>query len=327
MKKTKKHKGVRHHIKRVHRHIKKHLQKLKKKRPRVHKAVVLMSVTLPIVLGTLLFGSSALYYYQNYFDDGSSEEKITVNLPSIKDDTTNWKTYRDDRSGFSIKYSDHWNDPKILDSKEGTKYLKKILFDNGLSSSDEKYNGFAVFIYDAKDYPNPVGTDSLEPKTSVDFQQSDCSKAEFGEASLGEEGYPAQEVDIVSDNECFRETYFFSMTRGNYTYNIVPLIGSVNNSITEGIKSDIISFFPKFFEITSTILVPLPEKQVEEKPDPGKLNVVKKKPVEPRRSLVHLAKCAHKNDHPRKSRTKKHRHMDEDCCMDPDEWPNPRCQY
>lgn len=36
--------------------------------------------------------------------------------------------------------------------------------------------------------------------------------------------------------------------------------------------------------------------------------------------------CHHK-DLPHVSTTKKHRHMDEDCCMDPDEWENPKCDY
>ena len=36
--------------------------------------------------------------------------------------------------------------------------------------------------------------------------------------------------------------------------------------------------------------------------------------------------CHHK-DLPHNSYTKKHRHQDEDCCMDPDEWENPKCDY
>ena len=34
----------------------------------------------------------------------------------------------------------------------------------------------------------------------------------------------------------------------------------------------------------------------------------------------------HKDSPPRKSKTKG-KHMDEDCCPDPDEWANPRCEY
>ena len=36
--------------------------------------------------------------------------------------------------------------------------------------------------------------------------------------------------------------------------------------------------------------------------------------------------CPFPNEKPRYSKTKG-KHMDEDCCPDPDEWPNPRCAY
>ena len=36
--------------------------------------------------------------------------------------------------------------------------------------------------------------------------------------------------------------------------------------------------------------------------------------------------CPDKHDHPSYSK-KQGNHIDEDCCPDPDEWPNPRCKY
>lgn len=42
--------------------------------------------------------------------------------------------------------------------------------------------------------------------------------------------------------------------------------------------------------------------------------------------VVHGRRCAEENDHPSKSETKG-KHMDEDCCPDPDEWPKPGCAY
>lgn len=321
--KIKKKVGIHH---RIHRHIKKHLSRLKKKRPHVHKALVLMSFTMPIVLGALLFGSSALYYYESYFDTYGDKEKITVNLPTVEDDTINWKTYQDSETKFSIKYPDRWDDPEISSGgKAGTKYLRKISFDNGLETHDKSYKGFEIFVYDSDKFSNPVDTDSLIPKNSNTFQTNNCDKAEFLDAAIGEGSYPAQEVDIINDDKCFQEAYFFSVTWGGYTYNVVPKIGEVDNPIGGGLKPGIISAFPKFFELTSTLVLPQKEKVVEKDTTANKPVVTKKTP--PRRVLISLGRCAHKNDHPRKSKTKKHRHMDEDCCMDPDEWPNPRCQY
>ncbi|NTW14237.1 MAG: hypothetical protein HGA31_04380 [Candidatus Moranbacteria bacterium] len=37
--------------------------------------------------------------------------------------------------------------------------------------------------------------------------------------------------------------------------------------------------------------------------------------------------CAKKNDHPSKSNKNKQGHMDMECCLDPDEVPNPHCYY
>jgi hypothetical protein len=37
--------------------------------------------------------------------------------------------------------------------------------------------------------------------------------------------------------------------------------------------------------------------------------------------------CNHKNDHPSKSNKGKGKHLDMECCLDPDEYPNPNCYY
>ncbi len=42
--------------------------------------------------------------------------------------------------------------------------------------------------------------------------------------------------------------------------------------------------------------------------------------------VVRRRSCAEENEHPSKSETKG-KHMDEDCCPDPDEWPKPGCAY
>ncbi|MDO8529182.1 MAG: hypothetical protein Q7S18_00760, partial [bacterium] len=37
--------------------------------------------------------------------------------------------------------------------------------------------------------------------------------------------------------------------------------------------------------------------------------------------------CSKSNDHPGKSNKGKGKHMDMECCLDPDEYPNPNCYY
>lgn len=324
--KTKKKKLGFHH--RVHRHIKKHLGRLKRKKPHAHKALVLMSIALPLVLGTVLFGSSALYLFESYQNEllGMEKEKITVEVPVAEDDTLAWKTYQDKITGFSVKYPDYWPDPKVSRAGGKVEYLEKVVFDNGFGTEAKRFKGFEVYVYDAEKISGPVESDNLMPKNPENLKANDCDKSEFSEATLGEGAYPAQEVEVESGDRCFMEAYFFSVNRGKYFYNIVPLAPETDSPLGEGKKIDVITNFPKFFEILSTFVVPLEEVQIEEEKEVIQKNIVEKK-VQPRRVLQSLGRCSHKNDHPRKSRTKKHRHMDEDCCMDPDEWPNPRCQY
>jgi hypothetical protein len=37
--------------------------------------------------------------------------------------------------------------------------------------------------------------------------------------------------------------------------------------------------------------------------------------------------CGTKNDKPSKSNKNKGKHLDMECCLDPDEYPNPNCYY
>lgn len=328
--KQKKKLGIHH---RIHRHLKKHLRKhlarmrkLKKKRPRAHKVMMVMSVTIPLLLGLVLFGSGSLYLFESYQDEltEAQEQKITVDLPNAPDDTANWKSYTDSVSGFSVKFPEQWAEPKI-DSGNGEKYNRRIVFTNGLEASSELYKGFEVYIYDSGVYSSLPKTANLMPKKES-YRKEKCDQKEFFEAIVGEEDYPAQEVEVGGADSCFEEAYFFSVRRGDYLYNIAPLVNyQGDNPFEKGKKTELIMGFPKFFEILSTFVIP--EKEKPKPSAPKEPKVAPKPATQPKRALVHKASCAHKNDHPRKSKTKKHRHMDEDCCMDPDEWPNPRCQY
>jgi len=51
------------------------------------------------------------------------------------------------------------------------------------------------------------------------------------------------------------------------------------------------------------------------------------RPISYKRNADGLRVCAKRGDHPSKSDTKKKKHMDMECCLDPDEYPNPNCHY
>lgn len=62
------------------------------------------------------------------------------------------------------------------------------------------------------------------------------------------------------------------------------------------------------------------------KKDTAKNTTATKPPVAPKKEASKAISCKHENDHPSYSKTKG-KHMDEDCCPDPDERPKPGCVY
>lgn len=80
------------------------------------------------------------------------------------------------------------------------------------------------------------------------------------------------------------------------------------------------------------------QQEIQEKPKSIPTPVPKSVPVK-RPAAIHVPMpyiyktengrkvCATKNDHPRKSKKGKGTHMDMECCLDPDEYPNPHCYY
>lgn len=71
------------------------------------------------------------------------------------------------------------------------------------------------------------------------------------------------------------------------------------------------------------------EKEVKEpKPVIRKPKITVPKPAaETKRDTQGRQICAKKNDKPSKSKKHKGRNMDMECCLDPDEYPNPWCYY
>ncbi|MCA9364392.1 MAG: hypothetical protein KC736_00670 [Candidatus Moranbacteria bacterium] len=75
---------------------------------------------------------------------------------------------------------------------------------------------------------------------------------------------------------------------------------------------------PEFFLIPSTFAV---QKIIRPRPE-----YILRYPVSAKVENGHLV-CAKKKDKPSFSKKTKHKHLDLECCLDPDEWPNPYCTY
>lgn len=252
-----------------------------------------------------------------YEDELRRLSGLTVNLAPAPDPTADWKVYENKKYNFFLKYPQDWQTPRESPAEQGVNYLAKISFDGKGISGANNGKGFDVFIYNAAKFPNLTETDNLKKKT--ENISKECSR--FDDITLGEKGYPAKEVNISPDNPCWEETFFYSLTKNGYTYNFVPRFSDDYDIENYDEKISLIRVFPEFYDITSTLNFSEKETiaQIPKK-------VAQKVIAPPKVRYTSGAGCAHKKDKPRKSKTKG-KHMDEDCCPDPDEWPNPRCAY
>lgn len=248
-----------------------------------------------------------------YEDEIRRLSGITTNLAPIPDPTAGWKAYENKKYNFLIKYPTDWQSPvEKLPSRE-EKFLLKISFENQTPRDQGNSEAFDVYIFSGL-IVEPANTGNLVRKNDL-LPTDECPR--FGDVTLGQGGYPAREISVEAGNPCYKENFFYHLSKNGFTYDIVPRFGSKYNieDFDEGLN--IVKFHPLFFDIVSTT-------------DLSKKNVVvetaKKVVTPPKVRYTAGASCAHKKDKPRYSKTKG-KHMDEDCCPDPDEWPNPRCAY
>ncbi|MFA5925844.1 MAG: hypothetical protein WC831_02825 [Parcubacteria group bacterium] len=253
-----------------------------------------------------------------YSDELKKLSGITTDLKQVSDPTADWKTYENKNHHLSLKYPPAWQDARENFANKGENYLLRISFDEKGLMGGNGVKGFDVFIYSAAKFPGPIGTDDLKKKAE-NILLEDCPHLD--DITLGEKGYPAKEVNVSRDNPCFEETFFYSLTENGYTFNIIPRQEKNKIIFEYGKKIDTLGNFSEFYDIVSTLdfaqqesIIQIPKKIIRRVASPAQVR------------YTSGARCAEKNDHPRNSKTKG-KHMDEDCCPDPDEWPNPHCAY
>ncbi len=300
---------------RKHKHKKK--KNLFSKNSRSHTQKIISWLTGGIYFSLILAGICGAIYkdYKNKIIEKmqtetisqENKQRISVSLPYSADIAVNWKTFESKQYGFFIKYPTDWEYTENFPDNSASKYKSKIAF-RYKPGINKDIKGLDIYIYEGGEFSDPVVTNNITRK-KLKVNSEICSR--FNDVTIGEGIYPAKEIYILND-PCFRNTYFYSLTKDKYTYNIVPLPASGFNDLSYDGKKEIGLYFPEFFNILSTF------KFKDEKEN---------KIIIPHRVYTAKESCAKKNDHPHKSKQGKGLHIDEDCCIDPDEWPNPRCAY
>ncbi len=207
---------------------------------------------------------------------------------------TGWQIHRDNKRGFEIKYPENWI-KEVVEGVPSFAWEQKIVFRENDPKKTKKEKGFNLFIYNTK-------------KTGA---SPECTE---------QKGKMSQNI-FPENRDCFRNESFLKMKNEEYVYEIIPVLpeepifkNNPNILITCDSREIINSMLG--FKVVK-IERPKPKrKPVITAPMPAWFKTVNGKKV-----------CAKKNDKPGKSKKDKGRHLDMECCLDPDEYPNPHCTY
>ena len=252
-----------------------------------------------------------------------SEKQIYEEVRGIQDviDGANWKKHQSQWYGFEISYPESWKNPINQAAARNAKWEYRYQFRKNEIKENNPYIGFDLVIYAL------TKTDGLLNTAEFPLAKND-GLCENDKAHIIETGdYAAEEIYVPPTDTCRDPILFFSYTRGAYIYNIVPMTKDGFSSQGDP-RVEIVDNFPEFFEIISTLN---PVELVRPKP---KVAEAKPKTVRAKGPMPVAFKqvggrlvCDKEDDKPSKSNKGKGKHLDMECCLDPDEYPNPNCYY
>jgi hypothetical protein len=247
----------------------------------------------------------------------------TIEEPVV--DITGWDTYRNQWYGFEIQHPDSWTNMQYRTAtSKVSRYETIYKFRKDSSSENDPYVGFDVAVYSTKKAGSADRTNDIQKKEGAPEDTSSCQFSQ--DLTLGAENNAFQKVSVSKGNACFEPTYFFSIEKDNYLYDIIP-VAKDGAETPENFEQDVNRNFPEYKEVVSSLkLIPV-SKPMTAKTTPSKPRTSAPRPVSAKVVGGRLV-CAKKNDHPGKSQNgNKPGHMDMECCLDPDERPNPWCSY
>lgn len=288
------------------------------------------AVGLPVIYyqsGENIFGGGKLKYVgtkEPSAPPSEAEKKFIGETVMEPVDTSGWDTYRNQWYGFEIRHPDSWTGMQYKTSTtKNSSYETVYKFRKDASGESDPYVGFDVAIYSTRKVKSIQQTDDLIKKEDAPEDTSNCRFSE--ELILGEEKNVFQKVSVKQGDACFEPTYFFSATKDNYSYDIIP-VAKEGADIPADPEQDVNKNFPEYREVASSIKFIPVVRPAAVKAAPAKPKITARRPVAAKVVGGKLV-CAKKNDKPRKSKKNKPGHMDMECCLDPDERPNPWCSY
>lgn len=250
-----------------------------------------------------------------------AQEVEGVSLVQSQFDTGSWILYQNTWYGFNLKYPNDWNDPIVRKNVSGTLWEQQIQFRSKDANEKNPFEGFDMVIYDISRVKQIYNTEEYPKLKSEDLRS--IEECKVIEGHLLETGnYAAEEVYIPANDACYNATLFFTNTKGNYVYNIVPRLKE-GAGLAGDPADEIESHMPEFLVVASRLeFIDI----VRPKPVVVKPKITAPKPVS-YKTVNGKMVCEKKNDKPSKSDKNKRGHLDMECCLDPDEYPNSWCYY
>jgi len=306
----------------------------KKNEPMLHTAEWIF-----VLLAFFAIGLPVLYYQsgENIFGGGklksigdkepsappSEAEKKFIGETVLEPvDTSGWDTYRNQWYGFEIRHPDSWTSMQYRTSTtKNSRFETTYKFRKDSSGENDPYIGFDVAVYSTKKVGSIEQTNDLARKEDAPENTSSCRFSE--ELTIGEENTIFQKVSVREGDACFEPTHFFSATKDNYLYDIIPVAKEGAEPPADP-EQDMNKNFPEYREVALSLkFIPVSRPVAK---SPAKPRITAQRPVAAKVVGGKLV-CAKKNDKPRKSKKNKPGHLDLECCLDPDERPNPWCSY
>jgi len=251
---------------------------------------------------------------ENAYSENVAQIGLTLSNINIFD----WKTYEGTWYGFGIKYPKTWTYPTSESAIRGSNWEYRYKFRKQQSTESDMFIGFDVVIYNVKKVKSIFETEEFPLLKSEELENNvECQNIRWNLIEPWD--YPAEEIRIPVTDKCYQPSIFFSLTRDEYIYNIVAKTKEEDQALEDPFQI-INDDFPNFFAAASTLEL------IEIKRSPPKPMITAPKPVSFKIENG-LMVCAKKNDKPSKSKKNKERHLDMECCLDPDEYPNPWCYY
>lgn len=242
----------------------------------------------------------------------------TITEPVV--DITGWDTYRNQWYGFEIKHPDSWTNMSYRTSASKNSLYETIYkFRKDSNGENDPYVGFDVAIYSTKKAGSVDQANDLQKKDNAPEDTSICPFSQ--NLTLGEGDTTFQKVSVSRGNACYKPAYFFSATNGDYMYDIVP-VAKDGAETPENLEQDVNKNFPEYKQVVASLkFIPVTQPVIDSRP-----RITAPHPVAGTVVSGRII-CSAKHDHPSYSNKHKGKHLDEDCCPDPDEYPNPWCSY